>query len=218
MRIILIIIGILAGIAIAFGLNFLLVKKIENKGYKIGMQITAYIVCIMLSFLFIAIFSLRYTLDKFIDNRINDMELVLSRKFPNTEFLEMTFDTSEIVSLNNELQQSLSGIDTDNDSIFERMVYDAFLSEITKYTNVVDYGVNTLASISNNDGTITIMALLLGIKKLALDTVSPYFFILQVIIMVVFFIFIGIFTGVSVYIKKGGGTYNKSIVYGNNQS
>jgi hypothetical protein len=217
MRIILIIISTLAGVAIAYGLNYLLVRKIDNKGQKIGMQVTAYIVFILFGILFTSIFSLRYTLDKFMINRINAIELVLSKKIPNTNILEMTFETSEIASLNNELQQSLSSIDVSDDNIFEKIIFDAFLSEITKYTNVVDSGVNTLTAISNDDGTITIKALLFGIKDIALNTVSPYFFVLQLVILVVFFIFVGIFAGVAVYLKKGGGTYNKSIVYGNNQ-
>ena len=218
MRIFLILIGILAGTAIAFGLNFIFVRKIENKGERIGMQVAAYIVFILLGFLFTSIISLRYTLDRFIDNRISDIELVLSRRFQNTNILEMTFDTSEIASLNNELQQSLNGINKGVGNIFERLVLDAFTSEITKYANAVDSGVNTLTAISNDDGTITIKTILFCIKDLALNTVSPYFFVLQIIILVVFFICIGIYIGVAVFLKKGGGIYNKSIVFGNNQS
>ena len=216
MRIILIVIGILAGAAIAFLLYYLLLRKIENKGQRIGMQITAYIMFILFAFLFTSIFSLRYTLDSFIDNRIYDIELVLSRRFPNTNILETTFNTSEIMSLNNELQQSLSDINTGNDNIFERIIFNAFLSEIIKYTNAIDSGVKILTGISNDDGTITIRTLLFGIKDLTLESVSPYFIILQIIIFVIFFICIGIFIGVSFYFKKGGGTYNKSVVYGNN--
>ena len=217
MRIFLIVIGILAGAVIAFGLNYFFVKKIENKNHRIGMQITAYIVFILFGFLFTSIFSLRYTLNKFIENRINDIEIVLSNKFPNTNILEMAFDIKEITSLNNELQQSIRIIDVNDDNIFEKIVFDAFLNEITKYTNAVDSGVKTLTEISNYDGKITIKTFLFSIKDLALDAAAPYFNILQIIILVVFIICIGIFIGVSFYLKKGGSTYNKSIVYGNNQ-
>ena len=218
MSILLILVGILAGTAIAFGLKFLFVREIENKGHRIGMQVAAYIVFILLGVFISSIFSLRYALDKFIVNRINDMELVLSGRFPNTDILEMTFDISEIASLNNELQLSLSGIDADDDNIFERLVFDAFLGELTKYTDAVNSGVNTLTATSNDDGTITVKNLLLGIKDLALDTISPYFFVLQILILVVFFICLGIYIGVAVFLKKGGGIYNKSIVYGDNES
>ena len=217
MRVILIVMGILAGAAIAFGLNFLFVKKIENKSHRIGMQVVAYIVFTLFGFLFTSIFSLHYTLDRFIDNRINDMELVLSRKFPNTNILEMTFDASEIASLNNELQLALNGIEAGDKNMFERLVFDAFLSEITKYTDAFALGVNTLSTISNDDGTVTIKAILYGIKDLALNSVSPYFYVLQIVILVLFFICIGIYIGIAFYLKKGGGTYNKSIVYGDIQ-
>ena len=217
MRVFIIIIGIIAGAVISFGLNFILVRKLENKGHRIGMQVAAYIVFIILGFLFTSIFSLHYTLDRFIDNRINYLELILSKRFQNTNILDMTIETNDIASLNYELQLAVNGIDVSKDNIFERLIFDAFLTEISKYTNVIDSGVAVLSEISNDDGTITLKNLLFGIKILALDTVSPYFFVLQILILFVFFICLGIYIGVAIYFKKGGSIYNKSIVYGDVQ-
>jgi len=212
-----VLLGALAGAIIAFILNKFLTDKIENKSQKIGLQISAYIVFILLGFIFSSIFSLRYFLDKFIDNRINAIEITLSRRFPSTNIMEISLNTSEIISLNYELQQSIRSIDTSDDSLFEKMFFDVFINKITKYTNAVDSGVNTLAEISNDDGTVTIKTILNSIKALALDAISPYFFIIQLIIFIVLIICIGIYCGIVIYIKKGGGIYNKSIVYGDNQ-
>lgn len=217
MRVLFVLLGAIAGVVIAFILNIILTGKIENKGQRISLQISAYIVFIILGFLFTSIFSLRYFLDRFINNRISAIENTLSRNFPNTNFLEISLNTSEIISLNNEIQQSIRSIDTSNDGLFEKMLFDAFINQITKYTNAVESGVNTLEAISNDDGTVTIKTILYGIKGLALDTFLPYFYILQIVISVVLIICIGIYCGIVLYIKKGGGIYNKSIVYGDDQ-
>jgi hypothetical protein len=217
MRVLFVLSGAAAGAVIAFILNKFLTGKIENKSQRIGLQISAYVVFMLLGFIFSSIFSLRYFLDRFIDNRINAIEVALSRRFPNTNIMEISFNTSELKSLNDELQQSIRSIDTSDDSLFEKMFFDAFISEITKYTNAVNSGVNILTAISNDDGTVTIKAVFYGIKDLALDTVSPYFFVLQIAILIVLIICIGIYCGIAIYLKKGGGIYNKSIVYGDNQ-
>ena len=213
MRVLLVILGIIGGIIIAWILNRLLAGKIENKNQRIGLQVAAYIVFILLGFALTSIFSLRIVLDKFIVSRIQDMENGLSKIFPNSNIMEISLNTSELVLINDQLQQLITDIDTVNDSFFEKLVYDAFIGKFSNYINAVDVGVNTLSSISD-DGSITIKTLLYNLKDIALDTVSPYFMIMQIVILILFFISIGIYISIVIYIKKGGALYNKSIVYG----
>jgi len=215
MRVFLIVLGVIIGAAVAWGLIKLFpIKRLENKGQEIGLKIGVYVVFILLGFAFTSFFSLRLVLDKFIVNRIQVMEADLSKMFPNTNILETSIDTKDLVSMNNQIQQSINDINTSADSFFERLAFDAFIGKLSGYINAVDSGVNSLAAISNDDGTVTIKTILYSLKDMALDTVSPYFKAGQIIILVLFFIAVGVYFGIYVYIKKGGSLYNKSIVYG----
>ena len=214
MKVILILLGVIIGTAVAWGLIKLFPVKLENKGQRIGIKIGVYIVFILLGFGFTSMFSLRIVLDKFIVNRIQDMEASLSKMFPNTNILETSIDIKDLVSMNNQIQQSINDINTSADGFFERLAYDAFIGKLSGYINAVDTGVTALTAISNDDGTVTIKTVLYGLKDMALDTVSPYFKAGQIIILILFFIAVGIYIGIIFYIKKSGSLYNKSIVYG----
>jgi len=219
MRTLLLILGIIGGAAIACFLNLFLPRKAENKAQRIGLQIASYIVFILLGLAFTSIFSLRIVLDKFIVNRIQAMEADLSRMLPDVNIMEASFDISELVSMNNQIQQSINDIDTSNDSFFERLVYNAFIGKLSSYINAVDSGVTSLAMISDDNGHVTIKTVLYNLKDRALNTISPYFVVGQILILIVLFIFIGIYVGIIISIRKGSSSYNKSIVYGdtNNQ-
>ena len=214
MRVLLIVLGIIAGAAIAWVLNKLFAGKIENKNQRIGLQVAAYIVFILLGFVFTSIFSLRIALDKFIVNRIQTMETSLSKMFPNSNILEMSVNTGELVLINDQIQQSINDIYTENDSFFERLVFNAFVGKLSAYINAVDTGVSTLSNMSDDEGSVTIKTILYNLKDIALDAASPYFVIIQILIFILFVISIGIYVGIVVFIKKGGAMYNKSIVFG----
>jgi len=214
MRILLIILGIIAGAAIAWALNKFLSGNIENKNQRIGLQVATYIVLILLGFIFTSIFSLRGVLDTFMDNRIISIETSLAKMFPNSNILEKNIDTVGLVSINSQLHQAINDIDTKNDSFFEKLVFDAFIGRLSKYINAVDTGVNTLSYMSDDTGSVTIKAILYNLKNMALDTVSPYFTVLQIIILILTFVSVGIYFAIVLYIKKGSGLYNKSIIYG----
>jgi hypothetical protein len=209
-----IILGIVAGAVIAWVLNKFFPVKIENKSQRIGLQVAVYIVFILLGFGFTSLFSLRLVLDKFIVNRIKAMELTLAAKFPNSNIMELTLNTNELVSLNNQLKQSVNDIDTSNDSFFERLAFDTFMGKLSDYIKAVDSGVTTLAAMSNDDGTVTVNTILYNLKDIALDAVSPYFRVGQIIILVLLVIAAGVYIGIIIYINKGGSLYNKSIVFG----
>lgn len=214
MRVLLILLGVVIGAAVAWILNKFLSVKIENKSQRIGLQVAAYIVFILLGLAFTSLFSLRIVLDKFIVNRIQVMEADLSKMFPNSNILEINIDTNEFVSINNQIQESINDIDTRNDNYFERLVYDAFIGKLYGYINAVDSGVTTLSAMSNEDGTVTIKVILFNLKDMALDTISPYFVVGQILILILFIISLLIYFGIILYVKKGGSLYNKSIVFG----
>jgi len=215
MKVVFLLLGIIAGAVVAFFLNKFLTDKLESKKQRIGLSITAYIICILLGIGFVSVISLRATLDKFIDGRINVLENRLISIFPNTNIMEKSMDTTEFVSIIDQLQQSTKEIDTSKDSFFESMIYDAFFSRLNNYADTIQSGVNAV-TMGSDDGLITIKSTMVNIKHLALDKIEPYFKFIQIAIIVLLLIFIGVFAGVVTFLKKGGGAYNKSMVFGDN--
>jgi len=202
MKVLLIIAGIIAGAAVAWGLNKLLAGKIENKGRRIGLQASAYIVFILLGLAFAAVFSLRIVLDKFIDNRIQAIEVKLDKTFPNMNLLETRLDTGELVSINDQIQQSIKDIDTESDGFFEKLVFNALMAKLSSSINAVDTGVNALSNMSDDDGSMTIKTLLYNLKDTALNAASPYFVVFQVLILICAVIFIGIYAAIVVSVRN----------------
>jgi hypothetical protein len=217
MKVLFIILGMIVGAFVAFLLNKLLANKIENKNQKLVIKIPAYIIFIILGLLFGLVSSLRPMLDKFIDERINTIELILNKNIPNTRIMEININTSEFVEISNQLKESIQSIDTTSDNFFEKLVFDAFTAKLAPYINAVDSGINAVAIMGNEQGEVTLKSILLYLKTSALNVISPYFVIFNILLIIVFFVFIGVYIGVVIYLKKGGAMYNKSIVYGDNQ-
>jgi hypothetical protein len=213
MSVVLIILGIITGTAAALILNKLLADKIENRNHRVGLKAAAYIVCIILGAGFALTCSLQALLDNFIKNRIEFIEIRLAEIFPNSNILETGIDTNEFSSVASELLQLVNDIDTNDNTFFEKLVYETFLNKLTVYVNTVEDGI--AAIIMNDDnGFVTIKSILYNLKDIALKTVSPYFVFGQIGIVFLFMVFIGIYIGIVVFLKKGGGMYNKSIVFG----
>jgi hypothetical protein len=211
-----ILLGVITGTAIALFLSILLAGKTEKKDRRIGLQVSAYIVFILFGLAFTSLFSLRTVLDKFIFNRIQDMEAGLSRMFPDSNILETSINTNELVSMNNQIQQSINDINTSNDGFLEKLVYKVFIYKLSNYIKTVDSGVNTLAAMNKDNGIVTVKDILYNFKDIALDTISPFFTVLQIILLILFIITLGIYLGIIINIKKRRSLYNKSIVYGDN--
>ena len=216
MRILFIILGVIAGAFIALILNKLLADKIENKNHKLALKISAHFVFCLLGLLYVSVGSLKPALNKFIDGRISAIELTLNKNFPNTKIMEININTNEFVEVSRQLQQSLKDIDKSGDGFFERLVFDAFIAKLTPYITAVDGGINAVAMMSNEQGNVTIKSVLLNLKGMALDAISPYFIIFNILIIIILFIFIGVYLGIAIHLKKGGAMYNKSIVFGDN--
>jgi hypothetical protein len=206
--------AIVVGGLIAWLLNKLLASKIENKGYRIGLNVVSYIVCIVLGITFAVIGSLRVVLDTFATNRMEFMERKLVETFPNSDIMGKNIDTSELASIVDELKQTMNGVNTSGDSYLESLIYDAFTNKLSAYVQAAESGVNTIASARDENGMVTVKSVLYNVKDTALDTVEPYFKFGQIAILILLVIFIGIYAGVAAYLKKGGAKYNKSIVFG----
>lgn len=214
MNVLFVLLGMVSGTALAFILNKLLADKIANRMHRIGLKVTAYSVCIILGMAFAAIGSLRIILNTFMENRIAFIEAKLAESFPNTNILEMSIDTGAFASTVDELQEAIAAINTSGDGFFERLVFDGFVHTLTGYINAVENGMNTVLMPDGTNGVLTIPSILYNLKNMALDIVSPYFVFGRVGILIVLLIYIGVYTGIVIFLKKGGAEYNKSLVFG----
>ncbi|MDR0321623.1 MAG: hypothetical protein LBI28_08975 [Treponema sp.] len=214
MKVLFILLGIISGAAIAYLLNIIFSGKIENKNYRLALKVTSFIVCIILGITFIVIGSSHTILNIFIENRIVFIENKLNDVFPNQNILDTNIDTNELASAVNELQKTVNNIDTSRDSYFESLIFNVFLKKLAGYVNTIENGANTVIMMGDENGAVTIKSILYNLKDMALKTISPYFIFGQIAVIILLFIYIGIYAGVVVFLKKGGAIYNKSIVFG----
>jgi hypothetical protein len=202
------------GILIAWILNTLLANKVEDKSYRIGLKISSYMVCGILGVLFSLVVSLRTVLDTFMENRIEFAGMRLAEIFPNSDILNTNIDTHELASILDELHQTVNSIDTSGDSYFEGLIFDVFLNKLSNYVYAAENGVAAITAMGDEHGLVTIKSLLYHLKTMALETAAPYFFFGQIGILILLIVYIGIYAGMVLFLKKGGALYNKSIVFG----
>ena len=214
MNILFIVLGIIIGTAIAWILNKIFAGKIADKNQRIGLKTASYIVCIILCITFAVFGSLRIILNNFLENRIAYIEVELTDLFPDSNILEMTIDTDELASVVDEVQQTVNNINTSADSFFEKLVFGAFLHKLTGYVYTAEDSINSIKTMRNENGLVTVKSVLYGLKDMTLETISPYFIFGQIGALILLAVYIGIYAGIVVYIKKGGVMYNKSIVFG----
>jgi hypothetical protein len=215
MKIFFIIMGIAIGAAIAFLLNKLLAVKVENKNYRMALQAAAYIMCVLLSSLFMFFGSLRIILDKFVDEKIVYLEKTLNRLIPEENILEKNIDTSEVYSMLLEAQAIVDGEKAEG--IIEKLVIRSLTSTLSKYIRLAKDNVAGVAEFNNSDGVVTVKSMLEYVKAKVLNAVSPYFIFGQIAVIVLLAIFIGIYYGIVIYLKKGGAKNNNSIILGDTQ-
>jgi len=199
-----ILLGITFGVLIALLLNKFAADKIENKHVKLGVKISAYVILIILGLSFGLVYSIKPLLNNFIDSKINAIEITLNRHFPDEKVMEVSINANDIHEIADQLQQSLRDIDIGADSYFEKLVFNAFINNVNLYIDDAKRSLNTVgATISNDHGEISLKSVLYNLKDLALKKITPYLTIFIILIIIVFLIFIGIYTiVVKSYIRR----------------
>ena len=207
------IIGIVVGVVVAFVLNKLLANKLENKGQRIGLKVTAFIVCIILWSTFSVFGSLRKTLDIFIIDKIQLINTSISEAFPEYNIMEISVDSNEFILVSDRLEQITTNIAVgSNFGVFEKIVFDAFTEQLDKIVTQIQSGVKTSLSAVSKDGIISINAILYNLKDAALKKVFPYIIIGQTLTVILFIIFIGVYIGVFFVFRKLVPKVKKSIL------
>jgi succinate dehydrogenase hydrophobic anchor subunit len=207
------IIAVIAAGGIAFLLNKIFTQKIENRRQRLGLQVAAYIGCFLLAILFVLFGSLKTILNNVIDEKITYVEQELNRLVPDANILETNIDTAELVSVFNGLHNIIES-DSEKHGYLETAVLNIFVGKIKDYVYLAENQVTGLAKIADENGFVTIKSVLFHIKEQCLDGLSPVFALFQTITDILLVIYIIVYICIAVYFKKGGGSYNKSIVFG----
>jgi hypothetical protein len=135
--------------------------------------------------------------------------------FPNAAALETEIDTGEIVSAFNKLRRIIEPEDAMEYGYLKSAALKIIAGAFEEYIYIAEYQGDRLA---DEKGRITIGSILSRIKERALDVFSPYFALAQVLTLVALAAYIAVYIGVVVFLKNGGGSYNKSIVFGEGAS
>jgi len=186
-----VLLGMFLGFAIAWLINRFLADKVENKDTKISLKVAAYIVLIILGLFLGVVSSIKPSLDRYIDGKINALEITLNRYFPDKKVMELGVSASDFSEVIDKLRQSIGEINIDSDGIFEKYILKGFVDKVNIYIDEINRGVNTAGiSIGNKQGEITLRAVFFHLKTLALRKITPYirFFIILIIICMLIFI------------------------------
>ncbi len=194
---------IFTALAVALLLNFIFVKKIENKTYKIFMGTLNTILSLVFVMLFVVLGIVKNHLNSFIDAEINRLEREVNEIYPGA--LSKQMSTQEIKNI---LEKSLDkkevkGIETLAENIIK--------TRIQKYTSAT---LKTFDALERENGKLSVKDALISIKELSINAASPYFRILKIASVVFYFALMIISVLLSIYLANGKNSINEGIVFG----
>lgn len=194
---------IFTALAVALLLNFIFVKKIENKTYKIFMGTLNTILSLVFVMLFVVLGIVKNHLNSFIDAEINRLEREVNEIYPGA--LSKQMNTQEIKNI---LEKSLDkkevkGIETLAENIIK--------TRIQKYTSAT---LKTFDALERENDKLSVKDALISIKELSINAASPYFRILKIASVVFYFALMIISVLLSIYLANGKNSINEGIVFG----
>lgn len=197
------IITILFAITVTLLLNIIFVRKIQNKTYKICMGSINFILPLAFIALFISIGIVKNHLNSFIDSGINQLELRVNEIYPGA--LEKQMSTEEIKDL---LEQSLEKKDVDG---IEALAENVIKTRIEKYTSIT---LKTINALERENNKLSVKDALISIKELSLDTVSPYYKIINILLFVLYIVLVIVSILITIYLSKDKDSTNEGIIFG----
>ena len=197
------IITILFAITVTLLLNLIFVRKIQNKTYKICMGSINFILSLAFIALFISIGIVKNHLNSFIDSGINQLELRVNEIYPGA--LEKQMSTEEIKKI---LEESLEKKDVDG---IEALAENVIKTRIEKYTSITLKTINVLERENNK---LSVKDALISIKELSLDTVSPYYKIINILLFVLYIVLVIVSILITIYLSKDKDSTNEGIIFG----
>lgn len=184
-------------------LNFIFLKKIENKTYKICMGALNVILSLAFVILFTAVGIVKNHLNSFIDSGIKHLEIEVDEIYPGA--LEKQMSTQEIKNI---LEESLNKKEVDG---IEALAENIIKARIQKYTSSA---LKTIKAVERQEDRLSVKDALISIKELSIETASPYFKILQIALFVLYVALIIISILLSIHFANVKDSENKGIVFG----
>lgn len=194
---------ILIALTVTLLLNFIFLKKIENKTYKICMGALNIILSLAFVILFTAVGIVKNHLNSFIDSGIKHLEIEVDEIYPGA--LEKQMSTQEIKNI---LEESLNKKEVDG---IEALAENIIKARIQKYTSSA---LKTIKAVERQEDRLSVKDALISIKKLSIETASPYFKILQIALFVLYVALIVISILLSIHFANDKDSENKGIVFG----
>ena len=194
---------ILIALTVTLLLNFIFLKKIENKTYKICMGALNIILSLAFVILFTAVGIVKNHLNSFIDSGIKHLEIEVDEIYPGA--LEKQMSTQEIKNI---LEESLNKKEVDG---IEALAENIIKARIQKYTSSA---LKTIKAVERQEDRLSVKDALISIKELSIETASPYFKILQIALFVLYVALIIISILLSIYFANDKDSENKGIVFG----
>ncbi len=194
---------ILIALTVTLLLNFIFLKKIENKTYKICMGALNIILSLAFVILFTVVGIVKNHLNSFIDSGIKHLEIEVDGIYPGA--LEKQMSTQEIKNI---LEESLNKKEVDG---IEALAENIIKARIQKYTSSA---LKTIKAVERQEDRLSVKDALISIKELSIETASPYFKILQIALFVLYVALIIISILLSIHFANDKDSENKGIVFG----
>lgn len=194
---------ILIALTVTLLLNFIFLRKIENKTYKICMGALNIILSLAFVILFTAVGIVKNHLNSFIDSGIKHLEIEVDEIYPGA--LEKQMSTQEIKNI---LEESLNKKEVDG---IEALAENIIKARIQKYTSSA---LKTIKAVERQEDRLSVKDALISIKELSIETASPYFKILQIALFVLYVALIIISILLSIHFANDKDSENKGIVFG----
>ncbi len=198
-----IVLSIIIIFIISILLNFFFVKKLENKTNRVCMRVLNVILSFVFIILFISVDIMGKHLNSFIDLGIAQLEKKVDEIYPGT--LEKQMSTKEIKKI---LEKSLEKNDVNG---VQALADNIIKIKIEKYTLVTLKTINVLERDNNK---LSVKDALVSIKELSVNSVSPYFKVVKVILFVLYLVLGLLSILLTFYLQKDKDLKNDGIVFG----
>lgn len=194
-----IVLSVIIVFVISILLNFLFVKKLENKTNRICMRVLNVVLSLVFIILFISVEIINRHLNSFIDLGIVQLEKKVDEIYPGA--LQKQMNTEEIKNLLE--KNEVNGVQALADNIIK-----------TKIENYALVTLKTINVLERDNNKLSVKDALLSIKELSVNSVSPYFKVVKVILFVLYLILALLSVLLTFYLSKDKDLKNDRIVFG----
>lgn len=198
-----IVLSVIIVFVISVLLNFIFTEKLENKTNRICMRVLNVVLSLVFVILFISVEIINRHLNSFIDLGIEQLEKRVDEIYPGA--LQKQMDTEEIKNL---LEKSLEKKDVNG---VQALADNIIKNKIEKYALVT---LKTINILERDNNKLSVKDALVSIKELSVNSVSPYFKIVKVILFVLYFLLALLSVLLTLYLSKDKDSKNDGIVLG----